>query len=197
MGKRIERNSQHGFNKDDLCLTDLIACKMKQLALWTRVCKPLTVPFPKNMQKIRQLENWLNIWAWKFVISHVEAIWQVDASVISPGIENTAHNVWYLDKQAGRGVVYTLELVDCEVYPTSLGGRVAVHQRDVDKLEIWVCRKVLEFNKEKCPVPCQGRTSPCNSAGWQLAECRFTEENVRDLNTSYEKWRKSKNMGLY
>lgn len=58
----------------------------------------------------------------------------------------------FTNKQGERGVYpqQVCRLQSSQVWSLALPdwyGRAAVHQRDVDKMEIWVCRKLVEFNK--------------------------------------------------
>jgi len=44
--------------------------------------------------------------------------------------------------------------------------RVAI-KRDAERLEEWVNRNTMQFNKDECPAPHQGKRSPCNEVAWQ------------------------------
>lgn len=82
--KKIIGNSQHEFSKGNWYLTDLIAFMVKWLALGRRVHKSPTVFFQTN-EKIRRVENWLSLWAQRFLIGHTMASWQLVSRPWSQG----------------------------------------------------------------------------------------------------------------
>lgn len=143
---------------------------------------------------VRQVENLLNLWAWRFVISHLKAIWQVGASVILSGIDNTAHNVWSLYKQAERGVVCTLNK-----FADSQTGRAGL-QFLTGTLTGWRYGFVgNSWSSTKGNAQSCARTeyphATVQAGSWLGADL---QKRMREhLNPSCEKWSKPKNMGLY
>lgn len=106
---------------------------------------------------LRWVENWLNCWAQRIVISSTKHNW---GPVISgKGSDGGWHWTWYClmtFNSLSDGIESTMSMF---VEDTKLEGTVecrAALQRYLNRLEKWLYRNLMEFNRSICIMLCLG-----------------------------------------
>jgi len=199
--KKLIWSSQHGFTREKPHLINLTAFTVRSLArqimgraadvlyldsseatVSHNVITDKLTKYRLDKWTITWIENGLNYWAQKVVISRMKSRWRQVTSCVPQG-------------SVAGPILFSISINDLDdgsectlrkfTNDTKLGGVAdtpdgcAAVQRDLNRLEKQAERNLIKFQKSKCTVLPWGRTNPDTNtlwglSGWKAAWLRST-----------------------